>query len=373
MLTPAIAGDFLCNRMTHPSPRHKHRFIVLDSFRGLCALSVVVFHLHLWQGFSEWDFFRSAGLMVEFFFTLSGFVLAYRYQQEAMNGRGFARYMVSRFFRIYPLHLVMLLLFTVLLLLQVGHNAWAMTGQWLYQIVLLQAWLPTADPFAFNGPAWSISVEFYLYVLFGLILWASGRFQRWAFALVLLGCSACVYLQADFVGSGGFRGITCFFLGALAYHGFDVIHRWHIGRVLGSMIEVLLLIALYVVITAQYPMKSFFAAWAFAVAIIGFAFESGMISRVLRQAWWVNLGKWSFSIYLTHYAVVHLIQAGFEAFFPQWLRAGNGLVYLSSGSAWGDNLLGLAILALVLWLSRWSYHAIELRGIRWGKQVLARA
>ncbi|MBM5574628.1 acyltransferase [Deefgea sp. CFH1-16] len=84
--------------MTHPSPRHKHRFIVLDSFRGLCALSVVVFHLHLWQGFSEWDFFRSAGLMVEFFFTLSGFVLAYRYQQEAMNGRGFARYMVSRFF-----------------------------------------------------------------------------------------------------------------------------------------------------------------------------------------------------------------------------------------------------------------------------------
>ena len=132
---------------SHPSPRHKHRFIVLDSFRGLCALSVVVFHLHLLQGFSEWDFFRSAGLMVEFFFTLSGFVLAYRYGEEPIDGDGFRRYMISRFFRIYPLHLAMLLLFS-------GAMFWggftaSQWQQWLYQILLLQAWLPSADPFAF--------------------------------------------------------------------------------------------------------------------------------------------------------------------------------------------------------------------------------
>ncbi len=356
-----------------PSPRHKHRFIVLDSFRGLCALSVVVFHLHLLQGFSEWDFFRSAGLMVEFFFTLSGFVLAYRYALEPIDGDGFRRYMISRFFRIYPLHLVMLLLFSVAMWLQWASGdfrAWQLE-QWLYQILLLQAWLPSADPFGFNGPAWSISVEFYLYLLFGAILWATLRWRQAAFVLLVAGCSLCVWLSINFTGSGGFRGITCFFLGALAYRCFDAIHHWRLNFKIATVVEVLLLSALYVVITAQYPAKSFFAAWAFALAIIVFAFEQGAVSKLLRHAIFVSMGKWSFSIYLTHYALLYLIQAGMTQFAPDFLLQKDGLNFINLGSAFLDNAAGLAILALVLLISRWSYQQIELRGVRWGKRLLA--
>ncbi|QZA77943.1 acyltransferase [Deefgea tanakiae] len=357
----------------HPSPRHKHRFIVLDSFRGLCALSVVVFHLHLLQGFSEWDFFRSAGLMVEFFFTLSGFVLAYRYMLEPMDGAGFGRYMISRFFRIYPLHLVMLLLFSVSMFWQWASGEFApwQLQQWLYQILLLQAWLPAGDPFAFNGPAWSISVEFYLYVLFGAILWVTLRWRQAAFVLLVAGCSLCVWLSFNFTGSGGFRGITCFFLGALAYRCFDAIHHWRLSFKLATLIEVLLLAALYMVITAQYPNKSFLAAWAFAIAIIVFAFEQGAVSKCLRHESFVSMGKWSFSIYLSHYGVLHLILLVLTAFAPQWLLYKDGLRFINLGSAWADNLVGIVILALVLLISRWSYQVIELRGIRWGKQLLA--
>ena len=353
----------------HPSPRHKHRFIVLDSFRGLCALSVVVFHLHLLQGFSEWDFFRSAGLMVEFFFTLSGFVLAYRYDQERFDGGGFRRYMVARFFRIYPLHVAMLLLFSGAMLW--GGLTAAQWQQWLYQILLLQAWLPSADPFAFNGPAWSISVEFYLYVLFGAVLWATLRWRQAAFALVVAACTLCVLLALDFTQSGGFRGITCFFLGALAYRGFDAIHQRRICFALATVVEVLLLGSLYMVITAQYPMKSFLAAWAFAFAIVLFAFEQGGISKLLRHPWCVSMGKWSFSIYLTHYALLHLIQAGLTTFAPQALQQKDGLSFISLGSALMDNMAGLAILALVLLISKFSYQQIEVRGVRWGKRLLA--
>ncbi|MGL4996468.1 MAG: acyltransferase family protein [Deefgea sp.] len=357
----------------HPSPRHKHRFIVLDSFRGLCALSVVVFHLHLLQGFSEWDFFRSAGLMVEFFFTLSGFVLAYRYGEEPVDGDGFHRYMIARVFRIYPLHLVMLLLFSVAMWVQWANGdfrAWQLE-QWLYQILLLQAWLPSADPFGFNGPAWSISVEFYLYVLFGAILWMTLRWRQAAFALVVAACSLCVLLSLDFTSSGGFRGITCFFLGALAYRCFDAIHHWRLDYKIATMVEVLLLAALYVVITAQYPAKSFFAAWAFALGVIVFSFEQGAVSKLLRYPWLVSVGKWSFSIYLTHYGVLHLLQAGLSAFAPQTLLQKNGLSFINLGSALADHAAGIAILALVLMISRWSYHLIELRGIRWGKRLSA--
>lgn len=354
----------------YPSPRHKHRFIVLDSFRGLCALSVVVFHLHLLQGFSEWDFFRSAGLMVEFFFTLSGFVLAYRYGAEPINGDGFRRYMIARTFRIYPLHLLMLLLFSLAMFwrwAQGDFEPWQLQ-QWLYQILLLQAWLPAADPFGFNGPAWSISVEFYLYVLFGAILWVTLRWRQVAFALVVAACTLCVWLSLDFTSSGGFRGITCFFLGALAYRCFAAIHHWRLNFNLATLVEVLLLGALYMVITAQYPAKSFFAAWAFALGVIVFAFEQGAVSRLLRQEALVSVGKWSFSIYLTHYGVLHLLQWGLAAWAPQVLLQQDGLSFIHLGSAAADHAAGIAILALVLWISRWSYQVVELRGIRWGKR-----
>ena len=44
------------------------RFVVLDSFRGVCAVAVVLFHTQILLSFSELGFFRHADLFVEFFF-----------------------------------------------------------------------------------------------------------------------------------------------------------------------------------------------------------------------------------------------------------------------------------------------------------------
>ncbi|QSB19598.1 hypothetical protein JN403_00265 [Pseudomonas sp. 15A4] len=54
-------------------------------------------------------FFRRAEILLNFFFVLSGFVLAHSYGMKA--GFGFKRFIVSRVFRLYPLHVVMLLVF----------------------------------------------------------------------------------------------------------------------------------------------------------------------------------------------------------------------------------------------------------------------
>ena len=90
----------------------KNRFIVLDSFRGICAVCVVMYHLHWVASLAEIDFFRGSGIFVEFFFVLSGFVLAHGYGfRESLNFKEFVR---SRFFRLYPLHLFMLLVFVAL-------------------------------------------------------------------------------------------------------------------------------------------------------------------------------------------------------------------------------------------------------------------
>ena len=117
------------------------RFVVLDSFRGLCALSVALFHLHIVGGVSEWPLFRSAGLFVEFFFTLSGFVLCHGYVHKAFDGERLRSFLISRVCRIFPLHLVLLLAFTLLELVRLWQTGAGLSSidwnEWLPNALLL--------------------------------------------------------------------------------------------------------------------------------------------------------------------------------------------------------------------------------------------
>ncbi len=89
----------------------KKRFEALDAFRGICALSVVVYHMHFISSITELDFFRGSAIFVEFFFVLSGFVLTHGYGFK--NNLNFYTFMKSRFFRIYPLHFFMFVVFVI--------------------------------------------------------------------------------------------------------------------------------------------------------------------------------------------------------------------------------------------------------------------
>lgn len=55
------------------------RFLVLDSWRGICALLVALFHFPTGSMISQSAFVGSSYLFVDFFFVLSGFVLASGY------------------------------------------------------------------------------------------------------------------------------------------------------------------------------------------------------------------------------------------------------------------------------------------------------
>lgn len=348
------------------------RFVVLDSFRGMCALSVVVFHLHISGSFTELPFFRSAGLFVEFFFTLSGFVLYHSYAQRDFDATRLRAFLISRTCRIFPLHLSVLLLCTALAYVHGGfHLGPGALSEWGPNALLLQAWLPWTNAFSYNGPAWSISIEFYLYLLFGVLLLTFFRRRKVVFGLIVLACSACVLLDASWIGSGGFRGITCFFIGALAYEGYRHSRDWSVRWI--SLLEVLLLLGIYFCLTLQYAHKSYWATCYFALCIILFAREGGLISRQLVRPVFVKLGHWSFSIYLTHFVLIHLLMRldgflGLELDQPE----GSALSYLTTGSTVGNFLLGLAALGVVLLVSSLSYRFIEQPGIALGKRWMSR-
>ena len=201
------------------------RFLVLDSFRGIAAVCVVIFHMHIVGSITELAFFRASSLFVEFFFVLSGFVLAHTY---GFRNISFKRFILSRTFRLYPLHLFMFIIFVFLefsklLAYKYGFvfNNIPFTGEKalieiIPNLLFLQSWLPFTESLSWNYPAWSLSVEYYMYIIFFFTFFIKSNFK---YIIWFLFSSISFIMLANNFGSMGevLRGLSCFFSGALIY------------------------------------------------------------------------------------------------------------------------------------------------------------
>jgi peptidoglycan/LPS O-acetylase OafA/YrhL len=173
----------------------------LTALRFMAALWVVLYHYRDQLSFNLDHYtalFSKGYLAVDFFFVLSGFIMAHVYGAAVEAGRFSHRaYLWKRFARLYPLHLATLL---------------AVIGLWAafrlaglspasdekYDFMLLpahvlavHAWGVTPHN-AWNIPSWSISAEFGAYLLFPLLMGLSLKFRPrlgLAVALVVFGAA----------------------------------------------------------------------------------------------------------------------------------------------------------------------------------------
>lgn len=74
-----------------PDQPARARFAVLDSWRGLAACMVALFHLRVPSHLDGAALVRNASLFVDFFFVLSGFVITASYAQRLAGGFGIWR------------------------------------------------------------------------------------------------------------------------------------------------------------------------------------------------------------------------------------------------------------------------------------------
>lgn len=361
------------------------RFHALDSFRGVCALSVVVFHMHIVGTFTELTIFRNADVFVEFFFVLSGFVLSHAYT----SNRAFSvrNYVVARTFRIVPLHWCVL---GVFILLEVGRlyafqrgfefNIAPFTGptalaELIPNFLLIQAWLPSANALSFNYPSWSISVEYYMYMLFAgtLVVGVTLRNFIW---LALAGISFFMLFFFDgATASPGLRGLSCFFAGAISYTVFNVIQARVVKNYkVMSVVEVVALLVALALVFNKSDEHALYSSLSFCLVAIVFAFDGGLVSKILQCKLPVLLGKLSYSIYLTHaivlfcfISVVMVIQKLFGFVASPVI---SGVRYLDAGNWALNNILALAVVMTVVVLSMWTYKYIEIGGQRLGRRLL---
>jgi len=372
------------------------RFVALDSFRGLLAVAVVLFHTYVAQAASENPLIANAYLFVEFFFVLSGFVLMHTYETRLRALDDYRDFAISRSARILPLHLAMLALYVLLetgrLLaerLGITFNDPAFSGatgpeQFLPNLLLLQSWLGEAITGSFNYPAWSISIEYYLYLVFGLlVLKGQGHHRQWFLVIALL-----AFLQLLFpilpLKTEIFRGLSCFFGGACTYRLHVWIKRHHPRQFGGTLLEVTCLIAAAVVMTSDLPVakKGVLASLVFCVTVLTFACERGLVSSVLHHGYFVRLGVLSYSIYLGHAAVIFMFKSAvivlgkllhedFTVVAPSHdVPVPFMIRYIATGSPLLDNLLVLLELATVLALACLTHRYIEIPGMALGKRLV---
>ena len=121
-------------------------------------------------------FYNYGYLGVYVFFCISGFIFSWKYR-ETISNKTFSgkKFFIARFARLYPLHLLTLILVAVLQLLYFGiNNDYFMYKNndlyhFILQLFMAHDW-GLQKGVSFNAPTWSISVEILVYALFFLIL-----------------------------------------------------------------------------------------------------------------------------------------------------------------------------------------------------------
>ncbi len=298
-----------------------NRFIALDSLRGIAALFIVFYHMGDFGWVAGWTPFRSGWMQVDFFFVLSGFVIAMSYGSRLAQGYPRWTFLIIRLGRVFPLHLAVVAGFTLLEftvfrpVLGESHGLW----EWVRGAFLLDAFATGAGNF-YAPVSWAVGVEMVLYALAALL------FGRGAFATcvaVLLAAAGAWGMATQFKVFGfGFliqRGLFDFSIGVLAWGIHRRLATFEPGAVLLTVAEIVLASA--VIWMLYLPGKDgswvILAAPLYAMVVLVFARDRGLVARALHARPLVWLGQLSFALFMVHLFWVILP----NRFGPQFFEA----------------------------------------------------
>lgn len=314
----------------------------LTTLRFFAAAMIVIGHGHgLFGSFGIATHF-SLSQGVSFFFTLSGFILAYNYRLLS-NSESVKRFLVARLARIWPLHIATLLIWLVIISPNITHDlnsSFESIIKLITNALLLQSWSFTAPwILSFNGVAWSISTEFFFYIIFAFVF--INPKKRLSVAIVL----SCIFLIAFITvattrqlsqedGSAGFTMFSVlytnplvrifeFIIGVCCSKLFFKLKEGlqNTGIIISLAFEIIaIVVTIYAVYLAASPSIIFsllgsgasyyfyksgiWIAWGFL--ILTFSLSNGYISKILSLKPFVFLGEISFALYLIHMIIFNV-------------------------------------------------------------------
>lgn len=294
----------------------------LTSLRFIFAMMVFLSHLWFLQDESPFyrqlydDIFYEGYIGVSFFFILSGFVLGYSYHDKILGGQiKFSQFWLARFARIYPLHLLTLLI-AIPLSFKGDSTEWI--NRFVLNIFLIQSFVPSSDIyFYFNSVSWSISDEWFFYVMFPFLVFLMLRRRYLKFlpvVILLIPLSLLLvketYHEKYFYINPLLR-LGDFIIGKMLYRVYRKRQDIEIlnNRKVANMAEIgsILFLAVFIYFHNNVPQGFRYSCYYWPpmiVLIYTFAYARGFISDMLSNASLVFLGEISFGFYMIHMLVL---------------------------------------------------------------------
>ena len=316
----------------------------LDLFRFLAATVVFLGHTIYFSSYSSnlqntsgLDVIRTGAFAVDFFFLLSGYVLA----DDMPDGR----WMAARYLRLYPVYLVGIFL-GLLVNLAVNQTVGTSLAGLLLTLIGFQALFPEFS-LALNGPLWSLSVEFLVIPLF-LVYWKCRERKITMVFLLLLS----IILSQVVSGSIVLLAIPFFTLGAILKH-FN--RESTISSSSYATTVVFIVFVLYFLGGATQIRRLDYSALGISIKLI---ILGSLIQCLVRMKFspkfaylCIGLGKRSYVLYAIHAPLVGLFLAALK---PSTLIA--FLFY------------ALLLTCTVTFLTEVVYRKIEQPAINWARQ-----
>ena len=258
---------------------------------------------------------------VGFFFILSGFVLTYSYENKILakkiNKKDFY---IARIARIYPMHLLMLLVVIikncVILSTEIPFNI----GSFFLNLFLLQSFVPVYDVyFSFNSVSWSLSDEMFFYLSFPFLMPLLTKIKYklkilsvpiMAAIIIIVNLNlhnadekfAILYINPIF-------RIFDFILGIYVCQLWNYLRNRQISKINFNYVEVfsLILMFAFVYFSGNVSLSFRYSVYYWIpmfILLITFAFQRGYISKLLSKRSLILLGEASFCFYLIHVLII---------------------------------------------------------------------
>ncbi len=355
------------------SNKPKISFDILDSIRGIAALYVAAAHCRgtLWIGGSEftkmfprntwniWDYFMFGSSMltrlaVEFvivFFVLSGFSIAYSLKSNTSALQFYKR----RFIRIYPSYFVALIWAGVVFGITYNwHPEWydgtytqaafirtnEMKNYFHWDVILKNlCYMPSQG---FITPFWSLTYEVIFYLLAPFLMRRVNLYASISLLCFLVNLIAPVKVMSlglplyfyEFI----FIYNIYFVIGVLLFYNYNTIIAWFKKMskrpILIAIFSLLFLIYGINIYLKSETVYSFMVAAALSVLLILF-----FLTYQVRIKWLMAIGKFSYTLYITHFASVFLYLGIY------WLIAKPQVPYILNYFVWMPAVLFCLMIA----------------------------
>jgi len=315
----------------------KNHYEILDGLRGVAALIVVIFHVfETYSGTRFKQVINHGYLAVDFFFLLSGFVVAYAYDDRWGKMTQWEFYK-RRLIRLQPMVIMGTIIGAAFFYFQGGGQTFPMINGipvWRMLLVMVVGFtmipLPTSmdirgwqEMHPLNGPAWSLFFEYIANILYAVVF---RRFSKKVLAVfvVLFAAMLINYLvwgpKGDVIGGwsinaeqlniGFTRLLYPFFAGMLLCRMGKIIHIKNAFTICS-----LLIIAIFFIprigdeqhlwMNGLYESFCIILMFPLIVAIGAGGQITGKFAKKVCKL----LGDISYPIYITHYALIYTYTA----------------------------------------------------------------